>query len=65
MAAAIHIFRRKMVLDKLIKYLDICRDEPSGTIAFEGVSLWEAIKIWGIMYLIIIVSIELIKHLKG
>lgn len=54
----------KMVLDKLINYLDSCRDEPAGTIAFEGVSLLEAIKIWGIMILILIFIIELTKY-KG
>lgn len=47
-----------MVLDKLINYLDSCRDEPAGTIAFEGMSLLEAIKIWGIMILILIFLIE-------
>ncbi len=51
------------MLDKLIKYLDNCRDEPAGTIAFEGVSLLEAIKIWGIMIPLLILLIKLSKYL--
>jgi hypothetical protein len=53
------------MLDRLINYLDNCRDEPAGTIAFEGVSLLEAIKIWGLMILLLIFLIGMTKYLKG
>jgi hypothetical protein len=59
------ITRGKMIIDKLINYLDSCRDEPAGTIAFEGVSLLEAIEIWGIAILLLIFLIELTKYIKG
>ncbi|GEM_PF-4362251 len=52
------------MLDKLINYLDGCRDEPAGTIAFEGVSVLEAMKVWGIMILMTIFLIEITKYLK-
>jgi hypothetical protein len=51
------------MLDKLINYLDSCRDEPAGTIAFEGVSVLEAIKIWGIMISLLISLNGIIKYL--
>lgn len=51
------------MLDKLINYLDNCRDEPAGTIAFEGVSLLEGIKIWGIMIALTIFLIEISKYI--
>lgn len=51
------------MLDRLINYLDNCRDEPAGTIAFEGVSLLDAIKIWGIMIPLLIALIEISKYI--
>lgn len=54
-----------MILDKLINYLDSCRDEPAGTIAFEGVSVLEAIQVWGIAISLMIFLIELTKYIKG
>ena len=54
-----------MVLKELIDYLDNCRDEPAGTIAFEGVSVLEAIIIYVIVMALIIFLIELVKYLKG
>lgn len=53
------------MLDRLINYLDNCRDEPAGTIAFEGVSLLEAIKVWGAVIILLIVLIETTKYLSG
>lgn len=51
------------MIDKLINYLDNYRDEPAGTIAFEGVSIWEAIKIWGLMVLLLISLNGIVKYL--